>query len=179
MRSEIGQSSRSLRLTRRQALLVKMASGLSMLLCSTRSLLQKLDDVIVSVQPSFIASDYWLDGRLGKRKGRFAYPLKTLLRLKGKDLIGGSDSPVESLSPLQGICAAMNNPMEGESLTLREALDIYTINAAGKSSLTRDTGLLAVGMKCSISVLDCSIPEQICSSNISAVLIDGKMEFRK
>ncbi len=144
-----------------------------------RELLLRLNEVIVSVQPSFIASDYWIEDRLGQDKTRFAYPLRTLLELKGKDLIAGSDSPVESLSPVQGICSALKNPMEGESLTLREAINIYTTNAAGKSPLTEDTGLFATGMKCSLIVFDCTNPERICSSNVSAVLIDGKVEFRK
>jgi hypothetical protein len=45
--------------------------------------------------------------------------------------------------------------------------------------LTEGTGLFASGMKCSIVVFDCTNRERICSSNVSAVLIDGKVEFRK
>jgi hypothetical protein len=144
-----------------------------------RKLLLRLHDVIVSVQPSFATSDYWLEDRLGKNRTQFTYPMRTLLELKGKDLIAGSDSPVESLSPVQGICSALKNPMKGESLTLSEAINIYTTNAAGKSPLTKDTGLLATGMKCSVVVFDCTNPERICSSNVTAVLIDGKIEFQK
>jgi len=141
------------------------------------AILKELGEVEISVQPSFIVSDYWINSRLGKERAALAYPLRTLLHLKKGDLIGGSDSPVESINPITGISAALKNRTCDESLTLNEAFKLYTSNAASKSSLTISDGDLLVGKSCTVTIFDCKKLDDVCSARVSAVIIDGRLAY--
>jgi len=86
--------------------------------------------VIASVQPHFIVSDFWVENRLGKKRARWVYPFKSLLKA-GVIVCGGSDCPVEPISPLLGIWAAVVKQQTSEEcLTVEEAIRLYTVNAA-------------------------------------------------
>ena len=84
--------------------------------------------VVASVQPHFIVSDVWLEQRLGARRASLAYPFHSLLQA-GLIIVGGSDCPVEPLTPLSGIEAAVNRA-GSEAVTVEEAILFYTRNAA-------------------------------------------------
>jgi predicted amidohydrolase YtcJ len=85
--------------------------------------------VRATVQPLFITSDTWASSRLGVERVHNLYPLRSML---GEGLVtsGGSDSPVESLSPVLGMWAAMTRGGSNleESLSLEQALRLYTSN---------------------------------------------------
>ena len=83
-----------------------------------------------AVQPSFITSDTWAVNRLGEERVRDLYPLRSMLA-EGIIASGSSDSPVESLSPVLGIWAAMTRggSVPEESVTLPQALEMYTSHA--------------------------------------------------
>jgi len=69
----------------------------------------KKQKAIVSVQPCVVASEFsvWsATERLGAERARWLYPLKTLLK-EDIRVVGGSDCPMEPLSPLMGIQAAV------------------------------------------------------------------------
>ena len=80
-----------------------------------------------TVQPLFITSDTWAVDRLGEERVRDLYPLKSMLA-EGIVTSGSSDSPVESMSPILGMWAAMTRggSTPEEALTMEEALGIYT-----------------------------------------------------
>jgi predicted amidohydrolase YtcJ len=84
-----------------------------------------------TVQPLFIVSDTWAINRLGEERVLDLYPLKSML-MEGILVSGSSDSPVESLSPVLGVWASMVRAgfAREESLTLDEALRLYTSNAS-------------------------------------------------
>ena len=90
----------------------------------------KKHGIRLAVQPSFIVSDTWAEKRLGPERVRDLYPLKSILR-EGIVASSGSDSPVESLSVIMGIWAAMAGrpSLPSESLELAEAVATYTRNA--------------------------------------------------
>ena len=83
-----------------------------------------------AVQPCFVTSDTWAAQRLGEERLRDLYPFRSMLS-DGIVVSGGSDSPVESLSPVIGMWAAMtrggSNP--GEALSQAQALALYTSGA--------------------------------------------------
>lgn len=89
----------------------------------------KKHGIRLAVQPSFIVSDAWAEKRLGPERARDLYPLKSILS-EGIVASGGSDAPVESLSPLLGMWAAMAGRASSECLNLDEAMRLYTSNAA-------------------------------------------------
>jgi len=97
-------------------------------------------DIIAVVQPIFINTDYpWVENRLGQKRLRYAYTLKTLLN-KGIKVAGSSDCPVESMNPFWGMyCAVSQRDLEGNSfpewvkkerVTMKQALTLFTTEAA-------------------------------------------------
>ena len=83
-----------------------------------------------AVQPLFITSDSWAVERLGEERARDLYPLRSLLT-DGIVASGGSDSPVESLSPVLGMWASMTRAGHApeQALDIDEATFLYTSNA--------------------------------------------------
>lgn len=84
-----------------------------------------------AVQPCFVTSDTWAVDRLGEERVRDLYPFRSMLE-DGIIVSGGSDSPVESFSPVLGMWAAMTRggAAPEESLTQGQALAIYSTMAA-------------------------------------------------
>jgi predicted amidohydrolase YtcJ len=83
-----------------------------------------------TIQPLFVISDTWAEDRLGKERVRDLYPFRSMLSA-GISTSGGSDSPVESLSPVLAMWAAMTRGggMADEALKMDEALSLYTTSA--------------------------------------------------
>eukprot|EP00055_Hartaetosiga_balthica_P010095 m.41922 g.41922 ORF g.41922 m.41922 type:complete len:633 (+) comp7029_c1_seq1:49-1947(+) len=113
--------------------------------------------VVANIQPSFVVTDAnWVLKRLPKRLLSSAYVWNTMLERK-IPCSGGSDAPVETANPLQGMYDAIfrniSHDAEGgdedkqrnlrfkqeECLTFAQALHLYTLGAAyaGKSETRR------------------------------------------
>jgi hypothetical protein len=121
-----------------------------------RDLLSKMarHGIRAAVQPLFVTSDLWATQRLGEERAKDLYPFRSMLG-EGIIVSGSSDSPVESLSPVLGIWAAMTrggaNP--NESLGLDDSLSLYTSNAAA-NGFDDENGLLAEGAPADLTVVD-------------------------
>ncbi len=143
--------------------------------------LMKRLDLIASVQPHFIVSDFWIVDRLGEARARWAYPLKTLM--KGEVIvISGSDCPVEPINPLLGIWAAVaRKSFVMESLTVEEALRTYTLNAAYASFDEDKRGTIEAGKFADITILQDN-PLKVQKDFIKAIkiemtIVDGKVVY--
>jgi hypothetical protein len=116
----------------------------------------KKDKIIVSVQPLVVASEFsvWsATENLGAERARWLYPLKTLIE-NGIRVIGGSDCPMEPLSPMQGIQAAVTRPFfPEEQISVEEALQMYTVNAAYATSEETLKGSVEEGKLADLTVL--------------------------
>jgi predicted amidohydrolase YtcJ len=121
-------------------------------------------DVIAAMQPVHATSDmYWAVGRLGEERAAGAYAWRSLLD-SGATLSFGSDFPVEEVSPMLGMYAAVTRrDLEGwpeggwfpqERLTREEALRAFTIDAAYAGFMEADVGSLEVGKLADFIVLD-------------------------
>jgi predicted amidohydrolase YtcJ len=133
---------------------------------------------ILSIQPMFATSDYWLKNRIGDNSERVGYPFRTLA--KANFLVGGSDAPIESLNPLTGIRAAIYNKADkNESLSLTEAIKIYTLNGAELSSLTASSGSLEEGKTCDLVVLDTDDANFLYNAKVKDLFINGNRIVRK
>ena len=110
----------------------------------------------VSVQPKCVISEFTMWSaveRLGSERARWLYPLKTLFK-EGIRVIGGSDCPMEPLSPLQGIEAAVTRPFfPEEQISVEEALQMYTVNAAYATSEETLKGSVEEGKLADLTVL--------------------------
>ena len=158
--------------------------------------------IIASNQPSWFSDShaqpvmtaYW-----GKDVANKAYPSKSLI---DNDVICayGSDFPVNAAYGLSGIQVAMTRrnvkldlayelykdfpaDMPEECISLKEALQAHTINAAYQAHLENVTGSIEVGKSAELVVLDSDIentpPEQIQDIKVLETVFKGKTVFKK
>lgn len=140
-------------------------------------------EIIASVQPHFLVSDFWVAERLGKSRARWVYPFKSLLR-EGVCTTGGSDSPIEPISPLHGIWAAISRKsFPEEKIGVEEALRLYTLNAAFASFEENVKGSIEEGKFADFVVLCDDIrklePEEIRNVKVEMTLVGGKVVFSR
>jgi predicted amidohydrolase YtcJ len=139
--------------------------------------------VIASVQPHFIISDFWVVSRVGSKRARWVYPLKSLFRQNVK-VAGGSDCPVEPIHPLLGIWAAVaRESFPEERLTVDEALSLYTINAAFASFEENIKGSIETGKLADLVILSQDphevSPENIKDIEVAMTIVGGKIVYTK
>jgi predicted amidohydrolase YtcJ len=151
----------------------------------TRELISamKRDEVIASVQPHFTVSDFWAVDRVGPRRARWVYPFRSLLT-EGMKVTGGSDSPVEPISPLLGIWAAVTRRSSPEErLTVDEALRLYTINAAFASFEEDIKGSIESGKLADLIILSQDphevSPEKIKDIEVEMTIVGGQIAHSK
>lgn len=138
--------------------------------------------IIASVQPAFldmkadeIHDAYEMYGKV--RMQRFN-PLRSIYE-RGVVLVGGSDSPVTPYDPIFGIHCAVNHPLPQEQLPLKEALKMFTINAAYSAFEEKEKGTLEEGKLADMVVLSCSpydVPQEKIYEQIKVeyVFVGGK-----
>ena len=145
--------------------------------------------VIASIQPVHATSDMrWAEDRIGPERIAGAYAWRRLLHA-GVRLAGGSDAPVETESPLEGIYAAVTrrdragNPPGGwrpaDRLTRPEAVALYTSGAAWAAFEETWRGRVTPGFAADLTVLSAdplSAPEsEIASISVYMTIVGGRV----
>ncbi|MGW3068100.1 amidohydrolase [Streptomyces sp. NPDC001130] len=142
-----------------------------------------------NIQPLWAAHEPQMDELtipfLGAERAAWQYPFGALLR-SGARLAAGSDWPVSSPDPLQGIHVAVNRVEPGgtasvflpeERLGLADALMAYTAGSAYVNHLD-DTGRVAVGALADLVVLDrdpfAGPPEAIAETTVALTYVGGE-----
>lgn len=138
--------------------------------------------IIASVQPHFTNSDFWIEHRLGKKRARWVYPFKSLMKA-GAAVCGGSDCPVDPISPLLGIWAAVvRQRNSSESLTVEEAIRLYTVNAAYADFEENLKGIIEEGKLADMVVLSHDPfeikPEKIKDIQVLMTIVGGQISFQ-
>ncbi|MCL1802634.1 MAG: amidohydrolase [Eubacteriaceae bacterium] len=122
-------------------------------------------NMAADIQPPFTATDSAIANiRLGDARTDDSYNWKSLLQ-HGVKLGGGSDSPVESFSPIWGIYCAVSRKngaggpswLAGQCLSVYEAVSLYTVGAANIANAAYTSGTLETGKYADIVVLDTNI----------------------
>lgn len=139
--------------------------------------------IVASVQPHFVISDFWTVDRVGRKRARWAYPFKTLMK-QGVIVASGSDCPVELISPLLGVWAAVTRKDgTNENLTVEEALKTYTFNAAYASFDEQEKGRIENGKLADLTILSDDptriAPEKIREISVEMVIVNGKIVYSK
>ena len=137
--------------------------------------------VVASVQPHFVVSDFWISNRLGKPRARWTYAFKSLLKA-GVVLMGGSDAPVEPISPVLGVYAAVaRKANRQERLTVDEALRMYTVNAAYGSFEECLKGSIEVGKLADLTVLSHDLykipPQNLRGVKVEMTIVGGEVVY--
>ncbi len=147
----------------------------------TAELIQEMKDlgVIASVQPHFVASDTWVERRLGTARARSTYPFQNLLR-EGVTVVAGSDCPVDPIAPLTGIAAAVDRAEQ--ALSIEDALALYTRSAAYASFDESRRGTISPGKLADLVVLKedprKAAPSEIPNIQVLLTMVGGRVVYR-
>ncbi|MFF4896486.1 amidohydrolase [Streptomyces sp. NPDC001068] len=146
-----------------------------------------------NIQPLWAAHEPQMDELtipfLGPERSGWQYPFGSLLR-SGARLAAGSDWPVSSPDPVQGIHVAVNRVgpgggapvfLPGERLGLRDAITAYTAGSAYVNHLD-DTGRVAVGALADLVVLDrdpfAGDPAAVAEARVTHTYVGGVPVYR-
>ncbi|MET0322309.1 MAG: amidohydrolase family protein [Duganella sp.] len=150
-------------------------------------------DIIPSMQPTHATSDQNMaEQRVGHERIKGAYAWRTFLD-QGSRIACGSDFPVESPNPFEGLHAAVTRqnaagaPAGGwykeQAMTLAEALRCFTLDAAYAARQEHVIGSLEPGKWADFIVIDRDIfavkPEQIGKTTVLQTWMGGKRVYKK
>jgi predicted amidohydrolase YtcJ len=144
--------------------------------------------VVASMQPIHATSDRYTADRLWGDRCRFAYAWRGLLD-SGAVLAFGSDCPVESLEPLQGIYAAVTRKRAAEAdsepwhpkqcVTVEEAVRAFTWGSAYACGQENRLGTITPGKLADLVVLSQDIfvspPESILAAQVDHCIVGGEV----
>lgn len=149
-------------------------------------------DVIASMQPIHATSDYEMADRYWGERAAFSYAWRKQENA-GAVLAFGSDAPIETPDPLQGIYAALTRRrangkpgLEGwypeERLSLESTLTAYTKGPAFAAEMDNRLGMLAPNYLADMVVLDRDLfgetPEAILETGVLGTMVGGTWRFR-
>ncbi len=145
---------------------------------------------VASMQPAHATADApWVEARLGAGTARLrgAYAWGTVLS-RGIPLAFGSDFPVASHDPREGLCAAETRLPAGwtrpflprQRLTRRQALRAYTAGAAFAERAEGRRGMVREGLDADLTAFDgdvASVPAAgLRELGVTWVLVGGRVE---
>lgn len=148
-------------------------------------------NIIASMQPYHAIDDgRWAEELIGTERIKTTYAFNSLIKA-GAVVAFGSDWPVAPASPLFGIYAAttrrtLDHKHPGgwvakEKITVEEALNAYTKNAAFSSFDEKIKGTLEVGKLADFVLLDANIfkihPNEIKNVKVIATYVGGKKMY--
>ena len=130
--------------------------------------------------------------RLGPERSRWLYAMQSFFSA-GAPVVFGSDWPVSSLDPLEGIETAVTREMPGGSprgpwkpeqrLDLPEALAAYTVNGAWLAFSDRERGSLEPGKLADLVVLSADLfrtpPRDIHKVRVDLTVFDGHVVYER
>jgi predicted amidohydrolase YtcJ len=148
------------------------------------------------VQPAFLTHDiFFAESRLGRERARYCLPGASLFR-RGIPTGYGTDCPVESLNPLEGIaCAVLRRPaaltgsvpateafFPEERVDRYTAVDAYTLGSARVTGEDGRTGRIRPGYLADLVLLDRDIftipADEIPSAKVLLTMVGGEAAFR-
>jgi predicted amidohydrolase YtcJ len=146
--------------------------------------------IVVSMQPAHLLVDIPLADRQWGARSRGAYAFKSLLQ-QGTVVAFGSDVPVATLDPRQGVYAAMERrmldggPIPGwypeERLSFEEVVSAYTQANARAGGIADRRGTLGIGMDADLvawqadPVLDRGNGEAFLNGRAALTVVGGEM----
>jgi predicted amidohydrolase YtcJ len=146
-------------------------------------------NVIASMQPCHLLTDmHWALSRLGPQRAAHSYAWAEF-EDAGVTLAFGTDYPVEPVSPLRGLYAAVTRKSDDgkqeyypqQKVTMQQAIAAYTTGPAYAEFAEKQKGTLAPGMLADLVVLDrdlTAIPaDQILATRVLKTVVGGKTVY--
>jgi len=147
--------------------------------------------ILAAMQPTHATSDMpWAEARLGPERIGGAYAWRSVLD-GGARIVGGSDFPVEEVSPLLGIYAAVTRqdrkgePSGGwypaQRLTLEEAVRVFSLEPAYASFVENSRGRLAAGYVADITVFDRALRADatLLETRVDLTVVGGRVTYER
>ncbi len=140
--------------------------------------------IIFSMQPAF---EYFYGGEDSMYKNTLGehYTVTNEFRNiidEGIIICGGSDSDLTPIDPVLGIYAAVNHPNRQSSVTVEEAVKMFTINAAYAVREENEKGSIQIGKMADLAILDIDIfkvnPKAIITAEVIGTLKEGKFLYK-
>jgi predicted amidohydrolase YtcJ len=147
-------------------------------------------NIVCSVQPCHLMSDWAAADRHWGRRGANTYPFRSLLE-HGAVLAFGSDAPVEPIDPRRGLFAAVTRqddarqPADGwypeQRISARAALDAFTTGPAFAAGTQGIQGILQAGAWADVAAwntdpLDMD-PDDLTKLRCIATMVGGELVF--
>jgi predicted amidohydrolase YtcJ len=140
--------------------------------------------ITISMQPLHAPSDHPTADQFWGERTRWAYAWRSVLKT-GSLLIFGSDAPVESPDPFQGLYAAVERKLAVEQpssptwipeecISLQDALKAYIINPPGAVGWEQQLGRLEEGYFADLVVLDRD-PYNIPANELPHIKVEATM----
>ena len=149
--------------------------------------------VVVDIQPTFVASDFpWVMERIGDDTDLKLYAWKTMLT-NGLHCAGGSDAPIEQVSPLLGMYTAVTRMSSEdptrtvyhpeERLSVYDAISLYTTGSAYVSGHEHDRGMIKEGYSADFTILPIdpfrNTPNTWLEKGIAMTVVNGSIVYRR
>jgi predicted amidohydrolase YtcJ len=147
--------------------------------------------VIANFQPLWAMNDDYVTELtipfIGPERAQSLYPIASVAKSGGM-LAFGSDWSVSSPNPFEQMETAVTRLealggtteplLPDEAISLAEALDAFTINAAYVNRLEKDAGSIEVGKRADLAVLDRNLfdtaPAELSDTRVLVTLFEGK-----
>jgi predicted amidohydrolase YtcJ len=125
---------------------------------------------------------------IGPERARYLYPARSL-RDAGARIAGGSDWSVSSFDAFEAMEHAITRAqargkeplLPEQSITIQDAIDAYTINAAFALRQERTTGSLEPGKRADLIVLDRDVftidPRDLHETRVLETYLDGRLVY--
>lgn len=149
--------------------------------------------VIASMQPTHCITDKrFAEKRIGRERCRGAYAWQRLLDADAR-IAFGTDYPVEPISPLEGLYAAVTRkdrtgePGDGwfpdQKLSMEKTIELYTLGAAYAEFMEDRKGIIKPGYLGDVVMFNedlMALPhDQIMSAKVAYTIVGGKVVYRR
>lgn len=147
--------------------------------------------VIASMQPTHATSDMpWAEQRIGPERIKGAYAWRSVLTAGGL-IVAGSDFPVEEVSPMFGLYAAVTrqdpkgSPAEGwypaQRMTLDEAIFAFTAAPAVAGFVEEHRGRLVPGFVADVTVFDRALAadKSLLDTKVLMTIVGGEIVYEQ
>ena len=149
--------------------------------------------VVASMQPTHCITDKrFAEKRIGRQRCKGAYAWRRLLIANAK-IAFGTDYPVEPLNPLEGLYAAVTRKdrageagsgwFPDQSLTMEEAIELYTLGSAHAEFMEDRKGIIKKGYLADMVIFRDDLmtiqPEKIMTALADYTIVGGRIVYKR
>ena len=137
----------------------------------------------LAMQPSYVVGDEMIRTRVGEERMKRSLRFKTFMNM-GLKVGGGSDAPVTPVSPFHGIACCMEHFLKEERMGFRDAVRMFTTDAAYLTFEENRKGRIAPGMDADIAITDRNVleinaPSEYRDIKFDKTIVGGEIRYAR